>query len=91
MRVMKAKVGGADGWHPRDLLLLPWVWYGWAARLWARILELGRVPETWRKAKVGQAINPTCRTVLNPPKPSRTVCILYPTPQKPPEAQRPKS
>ncbi|CAE7270798.1 hypothetical protein AK812_SmicGene40597 [Symbiodinium microadriaticum] len=40
MQVMKSKTGGADGWMPRDLLLLPMAWYRWAAALWCGGQEL---------------------------------------------------
>ena len=62
MQVMRSKTGGADGWMPRDLLLLPMAWYRWAAALWAAILRLGRVPSSWRKARVVLLWKPQKRT-----------------------------
>ena len=62
MQVMRSKTGGADGWMPRDLLLLPMAWYRWAAALWAAILRLGRVPSEWRKARVALLWKPQKRT-----------------------------
>ena len=49
---MRHKCAGPDDWQPAQLLRLPDWWWEGASRLWEAIVRLGRVPRSWRLAKV---------------------------------------
>ena len=62
MAVMKRKAGGADGWRPSSLLLLPTAWWQLAASLWRAVLQWCKVPSAWRHARVALIFKPNGST-----------------------------
>ncbi|CAE7475726.1 L96 [Symbiodinium sp. CCMP2592] len=48
---MRHKSSGPDGWTAAALTQLPQSWWQFAAALWARCLELGRVPLLWTRGR----------------------------------------
>ena len=53
LQKMLQKAGGADGWLPRDIALLPKCWFALMSRTWNVVLKGSEVPSTWAQIKVG--------------------------------------
>ena len=51
-KAMCGRAPGHDAWAPEELLRLPDSWFDSLARLWQVVWESGRVPSSWKRARV---------------------------------------